>query len=321
MDENKDFDSMPDDKEEVQEPVPTELMMPPAADLAVPTKGYLSALREKANLALEEKELKNKILVAFTNEKDWVVFGKTVGLSSAGAERIAAHFPIKITDQKREKEVFEDDKGKGYRYIYTGIATLGDREVPVQGVYSTREPFFGVKDEKPRPIEDISESNIMTAAYHRMRGEAIKALLGLRNIPIEEFAKIGIGKNVGNMGGHDFKGKGKDETKKPKALPSTDRESQKQLFGLLNEIFQAGFVFDYSESEGLSIVESGLMDQKTAITISVESLSSFKTQDGNFVKGKSSVKDLSDKQLTFILPKAKKMWEDNQGNTGDKNEQ
>lgn len=269
----------------------------------LPTRSYIAALREKAELALEEKQLRNQILVAFTGEKDWAIIGKNACLSSAGAERISAHFPISITDVKREKVDFEDDKGKGYRYIYSGKASLGDREVFIQGAYSTREAFFGVEAGELKLVEDISETNVMTAAYHRMRGEAIKTLLGLRNIPVEEFEKIGIGKSTSNMGGHTFETK---EKKEP--LPSPDRGVQRELFNLLVAMHGEGFVFDYGE-KGPEITECGDVEAQVAIALSVESLSTFVGKDGRKIMGKSSVIELSDKQLNYILPKAKKMWE------------
>ena len=62
--------------------------------------------------------------------------------------------------------------------------------VLAHGTYSTRDKFLGKASGNWRPIEDINENDIRSAARHICIGNGIKTLLGLRGIPSESLREI-----------------------------------------------------------------------------------------------------------------------------------
>lgn len=156
----------------------------------------LAILEKKAELAPRWTKALNTILMTQTYAEDWTPQGKNMCLSSAGAERVARLFSIRFHSKTFHKEEFSDAIGKGYRYVYECVASLGDRDVFAQGIYSSRDKFLGFVDGDYRPIEDINENSVRAAAYHICAGNGIKALLGLRGIPIERFNEIMAGAGI-----------------------------------------------------------------------------------------------------------------------------
>jgi len=137
-------------------------------------------LEKIAELAPRWEQAMRVILVTATFPQDWEVFGTgdkaKACLSSAGAMRVAKHFPIRFFEVKSKKEEWTDSNGKAYRYIYEGKATLGDRIVFAQGNFSTRDKFLGFKDNEWRSVAEINEGHIRNAAYHIFMGNAVKEL-------------------------------------------------------------------------------------------------------------------------------------------------
>ncbi len=185
----------------------------------------LAILEKKAELAPRFKHARDTILACQTYAKDWTVFDGKACLSSAGAERVGTLFDIKFFEVVDRKDKFTDSIGEGYRYVYQGKAAMGNRVTFAQGIYSTRDKFLGFKSDKFRPIEEINERDIMQAAYHIFKGNAVKELLGLRGIPEDEFKKImgRAGHDAGKAGSYQH-GRGTqggttvDDTAKQKEL-------------------------------------------------------------------------------------------------------
>lgn len=142
-------------------------------------------------------------ILRLAKEGDWVVFesedknsptGKrsSVCLSGAGADRVASSIGISFTNWKEKREEGEDEKGKWYRYWFEVDTSFGGRTIKVMGRSSSRDKFFGMAYGQLKELSDIDESNIRMAAFHNAMKEGVKILLGLRNIPLEEFEKAGI---------------------------------------------------------------------------------------------------------------------------------
>ena len=142
-------------------------------------------------------------ILRLAKDGDWVVFesedknsptGKrsSVCLSGPGADRIASSIGINFSKPEEKKDLGEDEKGKWYRYWFTGEASFGGRSITVMGRASSRDKFFGIAYGQLKELSDIDESNIRMAAYHNYLKEGVKILLGLRNIPLDEFTKVGI---------------------------------------------------------------------------------------------------------------------------------
>ncbi len=187
-----------------------------------------------------------KIMVSITQPGDWIDFEGTACLTSAGAERYLRHFAISIVGAKRHKVPFEDTYGKGYQWVYEAVALYEGRQVPVMGKHSTRDKLLGWAkkpgDEKasPKPLEDIKETDIMTAAYHNMFGAAVKAFLGLRGIETERLREIftelggkpdyirGVRYQTGSQGG--------SKSSKAAGNPKENADTLQKLTAMLREM-------------------------------------------------------------------------------------
>ena len=231
-----------------------------------------------------------------------------MALNAAGAERVARFFPIKISDFVCEGRTdFEDEHGKGYRYVYSCRAQLKGRTIYSTGTYSTRDPFLGKRDGKWRPIEDINENDIRMAAYRRCQGNAIRALLGIRNIPVDEWERIM--KQTGQDGskaaadGVPFAKGAKGGTSKD------DTAKQKGLSEVVYEIVDAGLMVHY-EAGNVEIMVNDAADAADRDLVAkacLIALTQFEGDKGT-VKGVVSYKMLRGKRLSVTLSRTKEVW-------------
>ncbi len=202
----------------------------------------LAILEKKAALAPRFRTALNAILVSQTFVDDWKEFdGKTpmMCLTSAGAERVGSQFPIQFFDVSWQKEEWTDAFGKAYRFIYGGRAAMGGHIVFATGAYGTRDPFLGKKGDDFRAIEEINPTMLQNAAYHIFCGNAIKAILGLRSIPKDEWEKM-----MRNTGRPDAKPKGNVQhgSGTQGGTNPQDSEKQKELMEICMEIANAGYM-------------------------------------------------------------------------------
>jgi len=280
----------------------------------------LAILEKKAALAHRYAQAVNAILIAHTYPEDWKIFGEgdnaKACLSSAGAERVARQFGIRIFEVTARKEEFTDTLGKGYRYVFEGKASMADRLIYAQGSYSTRDKFLGYKDGAFKTIEEVNENDIRDAAYHIFHGNAIKALLGLRGIPAARFKQImdKQGEN-GNKSSSVRYGKGTEG-----GTTADDSTMQKELAELLIEIANAGWMI-VVEGDGNHSFEqtSEIADAMEVAKASCKALSSFYSKkDKKVIAGLDSAKMLKGQRLEIALANGKKLWAEKQkeGNGG-----
>ena len=271
----------------------------------------LAILEKKAALAGRMAAATNTILVTQTYPEDWKQFGDgdkaTVCLSSAGAERVARTFGIKIFEVTSRKEEFTDSLGKGYRYIFEGKASMYDRLIYAQGTYSTRDKFLGFKNEQYRAVEDINENDIRDAAYHIFTGNAIKVLLGLRGIPAARFAEI-MGKAGENA---DKATKVTHASGSQGGTSADDTKNQQELSKILMDMANALQMITVDEQGKYSIAEvSEVSDQIEVAQASCKALTSFYSKkDKKLIDGIDSIKALKGQRLSIALQNAKKLQE------------
>lgn len=274
----------------------------------------LQRIEKAAELAPRWEAAVQKILVNATFPSDWEEFGDgdkaKMCLSSAGAERIAKHFPIQIHSVAFEKEEFTDSVGKGYRYTYSGYARLRERETYVQGNYSTRDKFLGFAGGEYRDIVDMNEGMIRNAAYHIFIGNGIKAILGIRALPVDKFNELmsELGKKASNAGGHSYnRGNQGGSTKtKEQGKANTD------LRNLILEIAEAGYKFSY-EGEGKYDLEAVLGDFNVEAVAkeSCTNLTAFYVKkDKKEVPGVDNVTKMAAKRAGVALGNARKIWKE-----------
>ena len=248
----------------------------------------LALMEKKASLGTRMRSAVEGLLLSHTYPRDWNIQGNgdkaTACLGSAGAERVAREFPINFTDVSWTKEEWTDSYGAAYRYVYTGYASLYDRKIFIQGRYSTRDAFLGKVDESWRAIEDINEGNIRSAAFHMMRGDGIKALLGLRGLPAAEYERImratsrdpsatpTVARGSGTQGG----------------TSADDHKAQADLAEACISIAAAGMTVE-SDGKQWSAVPMSDSDDRAELERAVDiciKLSSFTGKDGKEITGK-----------------------------------
>jgi hypothetical protein len=270
----------------------------------------LSILEKKADLAPRWAAAIHKILIANTLPDDWTEQGGKMCLSSAGAERVGRSFPINVYGIQPKREDFLDATGKGYRYIFSGYGQMGDRTIYAEGTYSTRDEFLGKKAGEFRPIEDINENDIRSAANHIFMGNVIKGLLGLRNIPKTQFDEImkTCGKDptaakTVNRGSGTQGGTTADDTKRQQDL-------SKVLIDMANAL-----VMIQVDEKGKHYLEqtSEISDAMEVAKASCKALTSFySNRDKKMADGIDSIKALKGQRLEIALKNAIALWETHQ---------
>jgi hypothetical protein len=266
----------------------------------------LAVLEKKAALAERMRTAVEHILISQTYPLDWTIQGEKACLASAGAERIGRNFPIKYENVFFQREEFSDTNGKAYRYVYCGYATLYDRKCYCEGSYSTRDEFLGKKGGEWRPIEDINEGDIRSAAHHIFTGNCVKELLGIRNIPASDFARImaGTGRDPAKSA-TVTRGQGTDG--------GTNTDDSKHQIELTEKCLAMANAHTSVVADGddWKLVPLSESDERPAVEVAKAiciTLSGFTAKDGKVVAGKLS-KQLKGKWLSATLAKARKLVE------------
>lgn len=271
---------------------------------------YAEFLVATAKHAPAIKQATETILVTQTYPDDWKRFGNKMALGSAGAERVAHLFPINLSEFKcLGKFEFEDKYGKGYRYVYECRGELHHRQLYSTGTYSTRDKFLGFANDEYRDMADINENDIRMAAYRRCQGNAIKALLGIRNIPVADWERImKTTAQDGSQAAADavpFASGTKGGTSKD------DKSKQVELSSIVYEIVDAGNVCHY-DGGNIEIATNETppddpANRNLAAKACLIALTQFEGKDGA-VKGVTSYKMLRGKRLNVTLSRTKDVW-------------
>jgi hypothetical protein len=237
--------------------------------------GFVAMLENAAKNVTKVETAMRKIIVACTYPTDWVKFpsntGDVASLSSAGAERLIKHMGVTYANWDAQKLTFDDEAGKGYRWIYTCDVIMGGKQIKAQGSYGTRDKFLGFKDGEWRDTSEINENHIQQAAQRMCRAEGVRALLGIRKMPWEQLEKImsGLGQNAASSGKVSYNQGGEG------GVSEQDRELRQKCMNMLKEMHA-----------------DNLEEMKAA----VKEYSSFKGNDGQ-IKSTDSLQKLKGKWL------------------------
>ncbi len=288
--------------------------MPPTTDLIrveqeMDPDDELAYMQKMAKNSPALKQAQETLLFTQTYPKDWVVFGEKASLTSAGVERVARFFSIKLSEfENLGRQDFADEHGKGYRYVYQCRAQLRDRALYATGTYSTRDPFLGKARGEWKDLADINENDIQQAALRRCRGNAMRALLGLRQVPVEEYRRIMrlTGQKGAESSSVPFASGAKGGTSKD------DSTKQVELSNIVYDIVDAGMAVAY-DGGNIEIIASDAaptdsISRDFLAKASLLALSQFEGDTGT-VKGVTSYKMLRGKRLNVTLGRTKEVWE------------
>lgn len=120
-----------------------------------------------------------KRAISLTDQFDWIDQEGKPYLQETGAAKIAAAFNIQQTDLQCAKEKERDDRGDYVTFTWTAILSWNNRSIMCIGTSSTRDKFFGRKDNKDLPLSEIDLMNVKKKGWTNLMNRGIKQLLGL----------------------------------------------------------------------------------------------------------------------------------------------
>lgn len=165
-----------------------------------------------ADTIVKRVEAAKKIRVALLNlaqSGDWVMFGEgdkaKANLGYAGSMRVASTLGVSFTNFTANKETWEDEIGKAYRWEFECDAVYRGQTIRVYGRASSRDKFFGKSHGEFKPLSNVDEGNVKIAARRAAMKEGVKALFGLHSMNPVELKQHGV--ILENAGGYSFKSK------------------------------------------------------------------------------------------------------------------
>lgn len=129
---------------------------------------------------------------------DWVRHGDNLNLSGPGAERILSALGLmgissSFTGWKYWKDTGMDKLGDYYVWYYEATVQIGGLTIEkVQGRAGSRDKFFGYAHGAFKDLSEVKESDIRMAARRGVIKDGVKLALGLRSIPAESAAALGL---------------------------------------------------------------------------------------------------------------------------------
>ncbi len=239
------------------------------------TREDMEAMMERAELAIE---FQNRIKIAalkLTNENDWCKLGKKFFLENTGAKKMMQAFGVSVYPDGPATSVrHEDDKGEYIIVTVSMRALWHGSEVTEKGVCSTRDKLFGTVNGGYRPLSEVNLVNVTLKAHTGAIRRAVTTVLALN--PTEEDMKSadldlqkiendsGVSYGAGTRGGN------------------TD---SKEVAARKAEV-------------GRKLME--MYDDKKTAADALEFMTSFKGNDGEQVKGRRTMKAVSEKQLFYV---------------------
>ena len=132
---------------------------------------------------------------------DWVRFGEKLELSGPAAERVVSALammgvPVSFTNWKYWKDTGTDKNGEWFTWWYQADVDISGLHVEgVQGRAGSRDKFFGYEKGAFKDLGDVKEADIRMSARRGVIKEGIKMAMGLRSIPAEHAAALGLDPN------------------------------------------------------------------------------------------------------------------------------
>lgn len=152
---------------------------------------------------------------------DWVCHAKSsdkeedrrANIGSAAAERIAMFLGIQERNWTPGEKVKSED-GSHFTWTFEADFGFGKRWIHAIGRASSQDKFFGYAYGQWKALEDVKEDDIRMAAFRACRKEGVRALLGLRSIPIAKLKELGYDITKVHYANFMEKGKALDESEK-----------------------------------------------------------------------------------------------------------
>jgi len=151
---------------------------------------------------------------------------KRANIGAAAAERIAVFLGIQERNWTQGEKVWSDDR-KHFTYSYSAEFGFKNRWVTAIGQAGTRDKFFSFAYGQYKPLEEIREDHIRTAAFRACRKEGVRLLLGIRAIPLKKL--IALGYNPADINYANFQDTGKALAAEAKTVSKDTGMAEKTL--------------------------------------------------------------------------------------------
>ena len=164
-------------------------------------------------------------------------------------------------------------------YVFSGFLTKANgRTNQFVGTCTSRDPFFAKRGGNLLPMHEVDEENILKAAYTNFVSNAVSRSYGLRNLTWDQLKNYGILREKATK---------VEYGKTTKSGKWTKEQAEKA--GRLREWMLA-------EADGDPKVAAKALEEATAFE---------DKETGKRVKGKTSIKNLTGKQVDFLFKQNK----------------
>ena len=138
------------------------------------------------------------IIIKRSYPGDWVchdredvpVERRKANIGAAGAERFANFLGVREANWIEHPKEWSDDK-KHYSYSFEADFSFQGITRHAIGRVGTRDKFFGFAHGAWKPLDEVDENDIRTAAFRDCVKKGITRLFGIRNIPLTKLRELG----------------------------------------------------------------------------------------------------------------------------------
>lgn len=227
-----------------------------------------------------------------TKSFDWIDHNGKPYLMSYGKERVGRVCGISMTSPVREKVPESDTRGSYYTWFYNAdgyFTRFPSERMPGEGRCSSRDQFFAKRtDEKGvvwyLPMEEVSERNVMAKALTQLYADVVGKLLGIRNLSWE-FVTEATGITPDQVAHVRYGGASAEQE------PVETGGKRKEIGDMLMDL-----------NDGDAKKASEALEKTTSFIPKGKS-------EKDRVPGRTSVRDLTEKQILYNYTKIKKEWE------------
>ena len=256
-----------------------EISAPPGQPFGFLTKQKVDELEEQVVLY---KRAKHAIL-KITDAGDWLDISGNPYLTDSGVHKVASISGVDFGIPETTPIEGKDDRGKWARFKteLSGIWTWSGRRIGEIGMSSTRDDFFAKAKGNDVPFDRIDLSSVEKKSVTNAQHRVLTKLLGLGGVSWEQLQDVGIERGKGSV-------RSKGQERKQEGVGGWTEEKNR-LWGLILEIAHG--------------------DEKAAAE---RLLAATKSKKGGY-KGTNDPKQLSDKQVQWLVPRIEEEWRKLQG--------
>ncbi len=150
---------------------------------------------EQAERSLANVLKIKRLAFRVTNKNDWNDVGGRPYLNESGCMKVGALFGVSLTGTE-VKELRESYEGQDVvRYVAKTTATFLGRQIELEGLSASSEPFFSRKNGQAIPLSEIDLNAVRKKAVTNAHNRAIKKILGLGGITWDEVRDAGVRKD------------------------------------------------------------------------------------------------------------------------------